>query len=74
VIEQAPSKVDITVKAIPEILNTLTADQISLWVDANGQAAGSYDNVKAFWQLPSGVEMVSTPTVSYSLKAKGAQE
>ncbi|AHF06049.1 CdaR family protein [Desulfitobacterium metallireducens] len=70
VLAQVPNKVDITIEAIPEVLDTLTASQISLWVDASGQAEGSYENVKAFWQLPSGVKMTSTPNVSYSLKAK----
>lgn len=71
VLEQVPIKIDITVEAIPEILDALTSEEISLWVDANGQAEGNYENVKVFWQLPPGVEMVSEPTVSYRLKVKG---
>lgn len=74
VVEQVPSKMDITVEAIPEVLDTLTASQISLWVDATGQAEGSYADVKAFWQLPSGVKMISIPNVSYTLKAKEVKE
>lgn len=70
VLDQSPGNVDVTVEGLPEVLNTLTASQISLWVDANGQVAGTHSDVKAFWQLPPGVQMVSVPNVSYSLKAK----
>lgn len=70
VLDQAPGNVDVTVEGVPEVLNALTANQIILWVDATGQAAGTHSDVKAFWQLPSGVRMVSVPNVSYSLKAK----
>ncbi|MEA4900695.1 YbbR-like domain-containing protein [Desulfitobacterium sp.] len=70
VLDQPPGKIEITVEAIPEILNQLTAGQILLWVDAAGQAEGSHSDVKVYWQLPSGVKMISTPSVSYSLKVK----
>lgn len=70
VFDGAPGNVDVTVNALPEILNTLTPDQISLWVDATGQVAGSHADTKVFWQLPPGVEMVTAPNVTYSLKAK----
>jgi len=70
IIDQAPGKIDVTVKAIPEVLDKLTASQILLWVDANGQVAGSYADVKVFWQLPPGVDLISVPNISYSLKTK----
>ncbi|WP_425805194.1 YbbR-like domain-containing protein [Desulfitobacterium sp. Sab5] len=70
VLDQSPGSVDVTVEGLPEVLNTLTASQISLWVDANGQTAGIHSDVKPYWQLPSGVQMVSVPNVSYSLKGK----
>lgn len=64
----APS-VDIVVEALPDILKSLTSDQIQLWVDASGQEAGTYTDVKVYWQLPPGVTMPTTPQVKYSLKA-----
>lgn len=71
-VEQAVSAVDITVQALPEVLEKLTADQISLWVDASGLLAGNHPDSKVFWQLPAGVEMTSVPKVTFSLKAKAA--
>lgn len=68
-IDQAPSPIDIVLEGLPEILNKLTLDQIQLWVDASGQEAGSYADIKVYWQLPPGVTMTTTPQVSYSLKA-----
>jgi len=70
-VEQAVTKLDITVQALPEVLDKLTADQISLWVDASGLLAGNHPDSKVFWQLPAGVEMTSVPRVTFSLKAKG---
>lgn len=70
-VEQAVPKLDITVQALPEVLDKLTADQISLWVDASGLLAGNHPDSKVFWQLPAGVEMTSVPRVTFSLKAKG---
>lgn len=71
-VEQAVPAADITVQALPEVLNKLTGDQISLWVDASGLLAGNQPDIKVFWQLPAGVEMTSVPKVTFSLKAKAA--
>ena len=68
-IDQPASPVDIVVEGLPDVLKNLTADQIQLWVDASGQGAESYTNVKVYWQLPPGVTMPTTPQVGYSLKA-----
>lgn len=71
-VDQAVSAVDITVQALPEVLEKLTGDQISLWVDASGLLAGNHPDSKVYWQLPAGVEMTSVPKVTFSLKAKGS--
>jgi YbbR domain-containing protein len=68
-VEKAVS-VDISVQGLPEVLDKLTSDQISLWVDANGLTAGNHSDVKVFWQLPAGVELTSEPKVTFSLKTK----
>lgn len=68
-IDQPASPVDIVVEGLPDTLKDLTADQIQLWVDASDQGAGSYTDVKLYWQLPPGVTMPTTPQVGYSLKA-----
>jgi YbbR domain-containing protein len=69
--DQLITPIDIIVEGLPDILKDLTADQIQLWVDATGQAAGTYTNTKVYWQLPPGVTLQATPQVNYSLKAKG---
>jgi YbbR domain-containing protein len=69
-VEQAVPAVDVTVQALPEVLGKLTADQVALWVDASGLTAGIQTDTQVFWQLPAGVEMISVPKVTYSLKAK----
>jgi|GEM_PF-526210 len=63
------SNVSVTVKGYPEGLETLTKEQISLWIDLSGKNAGEHTD-KIYWQLPAGIEMVSVPDVTYSLKAK----
>ena len=68
-IDQAAPPLDLVVEGLSDILRNVTPDQIQLWVDASGQAAGSYADAKVYWQLPPGVTMLSTPQVSYSLKA-----
>lgn len=68
-IDQPAPPVNIVVEALPDILKSLTSDQIQLWVDASGQEAGTYTDVKVYWQLPPGVTMPTTPQVKYSLKA-----
>ena len=70
VINQPVPPIDIVVEGLSENLKNLTADQIQLWVDATGQAAGSYTKAKVYWQLPPGVTMTTTPLVDYSLKAQ----
>jgi hypothetical protein len=62
------------VEGLPDILKDVTPSQIQFWVDATGQAAGTYTNAKVFWQLPPGVTMTTTPQVNYSLKAKVVEE
>jgi len=73
VVDQPAPPVDITVEGLSDILTKLTPDQIQLWVDASGQAAGSFADPKVYWQLPPGVTMPTTPKVSYSLKAQLAK-
>lgn len=73
IIDQPASSVNVVVEGFSDVLNNLTSSQIQLWVDATGQGAGSYPNTKVFWQLPSGVTMLTTPQVSYSLKAQTAK-
>jgi len=75
-IDQPISPIDIVIEGLSDSLKDVTADQIQLWVDASGQAVGSYTKVNVFWQLPPGVTMPTTPQVDYSLKAhldKGAE-
>ncbi|MGI1659369.1 MAG: CdaR family protein [Desulfitobacterium sp.] len=73
VLEQPLPPVSITVRAYPEVLEPLTHEQIALWLDATGKAAGEY-TVKPYWQLPAGVEVVSVPDITYTLKAKVVPE
>lgn len=68
-LDQAPGAINVTVQGLPDVLNSLTAGQIQLWIDATGLDAGSYTDSKVFWQLPPGVTMVSTPQATFSLKA-----
>ncbi|MDR3585326.1 MAG: CdaR family protein [Desulfosporosinus sp.] len=68
-IDQPVAPLDIVVEGLSDTLKNLTTDQIQLWVDASGQAAGSYTDAKLYWQLPPGVTMPTTPQVGYSLKA-----
>ncbi|OLN29505.1 CdaR family protein [Desulfosporosinus metallidurans] len=68
-IGQSVPPIDIVVEGLSDSLKNLTPDQIQLWVDASGQAVGSYPDTKVYWQLPPGVTMPTTPQVSYSLKA-----
>ncbi|MDQ7092653.1 CdaR family protein [Desulfosporosinus sp. PR] len=70
-IDQPIAPINVVVEGLPDTLKNVTADQIQLWVDASGQAAGSYTNISVFWQLPPGVTMPTTPQVSYSLKTHG---
>lgn len=68
--EQPIAPINVVVEGLPDILKDVTAAQIQLWVDAAGQAAGNYTNVKVYWQLPPGVTLPNTPQVNYSLKEK----
>ncbi len=61
--------IEVSVQGMPEVLKSLTPDQLQLWVDATGLAAGNYPNTKVYWQLPPGVEMVTVPQVTLNLKA-----
>lgn len=61
--------ISVTLRGMPDILNSVTPDQIQLWVDAGGLAPGSYPNTRVYYQLPPGVEMVIQPEVTLSLKA-----
>ncbi|KGK84149.1 hypothetical protein DP73_19245 [Desulfosporosinus sp. HMP52] len=75
-IDQSIAPIDIVIEGLSDNLKNVTADQIQLWVDASGQAVGSYTDVNVFWQLPPGVTIPTTPQVTYSLKAhleKGAE-
>ena len=72
-IDQPITPIDIVVEGLPDILKEVTPAQIQLWVDATSQVAGTYPNSKVFWQLPPGVTMITTPQVSYSLKAKAVK-
>jgi YbbR domain-containing protein len=60
--------VEVSVRGKPEILQHLASDQLQLWIDAAGLTAGNYPDIKVYWQLPSGVEMLSAPQVSISLQ------
>jgi YbbR domain-containing protein len=68
-VDPALPAVEVIVQGTPEVLNSLTPEQLQLWVDAAGLAAGNYPNCKVFWQLPPGVEIVSIPQVDLNLKA-----
>ncbi|HZK53607.1 MAG TPA: CdaR family protein [Desulfosporosinus sp.] len=72
-VDQPVAPIEIVVEGLPDILKDVAPTQIQLWVDANGKVAGPYPNSKVFWQLPPGVTMITTPEVSYSLKAKVAK-
>lgn len=67
-VEQTIAPIDVVIEGLPDIVKNVTPDQIQLWVDASGQAAGSYPNTQVFWQLPPGITMPTTPQVNYSLK------
>jgi YbbR domain-containing protein len=68
-VDPALPSVEVSVQGPPEVINSLTPEQLQLWVDATGLTAGNYPNSKVFWQLPPGVEIVSIPQVDLSLKA-----
>jgi YbbR domain-containing protein len=68
-VDPAIPSIEVSVQGTPEVLNSLTSDQLQLWVDATGLAAGNYPNSKVLWQLPPGVEIVSIPQVDLNLKA-----
>ncbi|MGC7872876.1 CdaR family protein [Desulfosporosinus sp. SYSU MS00001] len=72
-VDQGISPVDVVIEGLPDVVNNLTPNQIQLWVDASGQAEGSYPNTQVLWQLPPGVTMITTPQVTYSLKVKAAK-
>lgn len=61
--------ISLTIKGYPEVLSNVTNDQIALWIDARDQEEGEHKG-KFYWQLPSGVEMVSVPNVVYTLVPK----
>jgi len=69
VLEKPLPAISVTVRAYPEVLNSLTKDQITLWIDAVGKTAGEH-TAKVYWHLPAGVEMISVPDITYTLKAK----
>jgi len=69
-IEKAFTPIDVVVEGLPDSLKDVTPTQIQLWVDAIDQVAGTYTDVKVYWQLPPGVTMPTIPQVNYSLKAK----
>jgi YbbR domain-containing protein len=72
-VDQSIAPIDVVIEGLPDIVKNVTPEQIQLWVDASGQAAGSYENTQIYWQLPPGVTMPTTPKVSYSLKAHVAK-
>jgi len=72
-VDQSVAPIDIVVEGLPDVLKDVGPTQIQLWVDATSQVAGTYPNSKVFWQLPPGVTMITTPQVSYSLKAKAVK-
>jgi Uncharacterized protein conserved in bacteria len=67
-VDPALPSVEVSVQGTPEALNSLTPEQLQLWVDATGLAAGDYPNSKVLWQLPPGVEIVLIPQVDLHLK------
>lgn len=69
-LDQPIPPLNIVVEGLPEILKDVTSAQIQLWVDAAGQAAGSYTDTEVLWQLPPGVTIPTPPRVTYSLKDK----
>lgn len=72
-LDQPVPPLDLVVEGLADTLKNLTSDQVQLWVDASGQAAGSYTDAKVYWQLPPGVTMITSPQVGYSLKAHVAK-
>lgn len=69
-LSQNPGPLDITVQGWPEVLQSVTADQIQLWVDASGLSAGSYPDTRVYYQLPPEVSLVTQPQVLLELRAK----
>ncbi len=68
-LDPAIPPVEVSVQGMPEVLKSLTPEQLQLWVDATDLEAGSYPNIKVYWQLPPGVEKVLVPQVTLNLKA-----
>ncbi len=73
VLEDSLPSISMTIKGYPEVLSTVTNEQITLWMDAKGQGEGEHKG-RFYWQLPSGVEMVSVPNVVYTLVPKEVPE
>ncbi|MHB1653615.1 MAG: CdaR family protein [Desulfitobacteriaceae bacterium] len=71
--DQQIAPISITVRGLSDAIKNATPDQIQLWVDATGLAAGSYPNTQVYWQLPAGVEMVTPPQVTLVLKVHKTQ-
>lgn len=69
-LEEPIAPISVTLRGLPEVVNEISANEISLWVDAAGLTEGVHDNVQLYWQAPSGTEINSVPKVSVTLKVK----
>ncbi|NMA69089.1 MAG: hypothetical protein GX958_06700 [Desulfitobacterium sp.] len=65
--------ISVTIKGYPEVLSDINSEKINIWLDAKGQKEGEHQG-KFYWQLPSGVDMVSIPNVVYTLVPKEIPE
>lgn len=71
---QPIGSIDVQVSGYPDILNAIKAGDIKVWVDASGLEAGTYSGTELFWDVPSGVNMVSVPKVNLTLIALNPEE
>ena len=74
ILESPIPLVTVVIEGKSDILEQITPDQIELWVDAMGQAEGTYEAEKVFGQFPLGVAILTNPEVSYTLKKAVSEE
>jgi len=67
---KAITPIDITVKGSPSVLNALKPEDFSAWVDASGLQAGTHEGMDVYWNVPTGVSVISIPKVELILESK----
>ncbi len=69
-LEEPLSPVDVTLHGLPEIINSISVNDIVLWVSGSGMKEGLHENVQVYWQAPSGTEITAVPKINVKLKIR----